>query len=272
MATTTKKLLSSKPKARESTRPSAKAQGKSSTRTAHEAALEAKTLLENLQLVDDLMSRRTLTGGKVALVNFQRSILHRLAVLHGHDAALLRTKTLSGASWVKKFPDSKSTSDLEATFSSNVDDFIDSMETAGANVSIGTTLRPKERAHLMHYSYLVAEGQIQPAAVPDLAGVDIEWDHGDAAASVKAAQDMVDGYAIVAAPALNSRHTEGKAIDMTISWSGALNLKDKSGSDTKITTTPRTGENADLVKVGKTFGVIKATFAGDPPHWSTDGH
>ena len=38
------------------------------------------------------------------------------------------------------------------------------------------------------------------------------------------------------------------------------------------TTTPRDGMNEILATVGATYGVIKAAFANDPPHWSNDGH
>lgn len=96
------------------------------------------------------------------------------------------------------------------------------------------------------------------------------WGH-DLAASKAAGEAMVTGYSIVAQPALNSRHTEGMAIDMTISWRETLTLKNKSGNDVVVSTTPRTGENTELVGVGKSFGVVKATFTGDPPHWSSDG-
>lgn len=235
------------------------------------AALESKTLLESLQLLDDLLSRPAAARGDVALLTFKRSVLARLADLHGHDLATLLAKSLSGVAWVAKFPDSKLTSDLDSTFSGGVDSFISSMTAAGASVSIGTTLRPKERAYLMHYAYRIANDSILPSAVPPMVGVDIEWDHGDLAASKAAAEAMVTGYSIVAQPALNSRHTEGKAIDMTISWRGTLTLKNKSGNDVVVSTTPRTGENTELVGVGKSFGVVKATFTGDPPHWSSDG-
>jgi hypothetical protein len=47
---------------------------------------------------------------------------------------------------------------------------------------------------------------------------------------------------------------------------------DANGTAKSIDSTPRTGMNADLIAVGATYGAIKATFAGDPPHWSTDGH
>ena len=46
-------------------------------------------------------------------------------------------------------------------------------------------------------------------------------------------------------------------------------IKNKSGVVTTISSTPRNGFNADLRRVGKTFGVTK--HPTDPPHWSTDG-
>ncbi|MCY1555605.1 hypothetical protein D9M68_922820 [compost metagenome] len=104
-----------------------------------------------------------------------------------------------------------------------------------------------------------------------MAGVDIEWDHGDEATSQKAAKAMVAGYNIVKEPSLTSRHSQKKAIDMTISWTGDLTIKNKDGTEVAISTEPLNGENDDLIAVGKTYSVIKATFSGDPPHWSTDG-
>ncbi len=238
----------------------------------HAVALEVQTLLESLRLLDELLSRTTLSDSQGTLLKVKRSILRRLDELHSAVAPTLATRSLSGGAWVAKFPDSKSTSDLDGAFATGVNDFIASMKAGGASVSIGTTKRPIERAYLMHYAYKIANNSIKPEDVPAMTGVDIEWVHDSLAASQRAAKDMVDGYGIVAQPALNSRHTEGKAIDMTILWNGTLKLKNKAGSEVSITTTPRNGENADLVKVGKTFDVIKATFSGDPPHWSSDGH
>ena len=80
---------------------------------------------------------------------------------------------------------------------------------------------------------------------------------------------MVNGYDIAFQPALKSRHVEGNAIDMTISWTGKLGIKNKSGALTTISSTPRNGFNAELRRVGKSFGVTK--HPTDPPHWSTDG-
>jgi hypothetical protein len=82
---------------------------------------------------------------------------------------------------------------------------------------------------------------------------------------------MVQGYDIVFKPVLTSRHTEGNAIDMDISWQGNLAITNAGGNTITITTTPRTGSgNAALQGVGASYGVRK--LATDPPHWSTDGH
>ncbi|MDR6202505.1 hypothetical protein [Paraburkholderia graminis] len=59
---------------------------------------------------------------------------------------------------------------------------------------------------------------------------------------------------------------------MTISWKGALKLTDGKGKQVTIDSAPRDGTNPDLSKVGLSFGVVKALFSGDPPHWSSDGH
>ncbi|MBP1848262.1 hypothetical protein J2046_006553 [Rhizobium petrolearium] len=220
----------------------------------------------------EVLSRLELAGGapanSVALRRKLEGVCH--AFVDGRIGIF--AKTPSGANWVNQFPGSTSTSDLDAAFRTGVNSFIAAMRSAGATVSIGTTLRPVERAYLMHYSWRIAKKEIDPANVPALAGVDIEWVHGTLAASRQAAQDMVDGYQIVAKPAYPTKHSDGTAIDMTISWTGTLAIVDNNGTSTSITTTPRTGMNTDLAVVGATYAVIKATFSGDPPHWSDDGH
>ena len=66
-------------------------------------------------------------------------------------------------------------------------------------------------------------------------GVDIQWDHADDAGSRRGAQEMVTGFALavppksVNAPATTSNHIVGKAIDMDITWSGTITVKDKNG-------------------------------------------
>jgi len=197
---------------------------------------------------------------------------HVLGQLDALQESLAVTKKLSGASWVNEFPDAKVTSALTKYFAAAVDKFIAAMKAGDASVSIDSTYRPLERAYLMHYSWLVSQKQVAAADVPAMTGVDIEWVHPTDAQSVQAAKDMVSAYHIVREPVLASRHTQRRAIDMTITWAGTLKIAKADGTSTSITTTPHSGENADLISVGGGYGVIKAKFAGDPPHWSDDGH
>lgn len=181
----------------------------------------------------------------------------------------------SGAQWCAKFPTSKLISDLTPDFAAKVMAFINAMEAGGVNVSISATYRPAERAYLMHWAWAVANNQADPAAVPVMDGVDIEWLHKNDAgtpdlhASILAAHAMIAGYGMAHAAALNSRHTERLAIDMTLSWEGVASIRDAEGNERHIGA-PRDGMNGSLWIVGKTYGVIK--LASDPPHFSSDGH
>lgn len=184
--------------------------------------------------------------------------------------------TLSGPEWVNRYPTSNSVTDLIEPFRTSVQKFLAALAKAGAQVSIAATFRPPQRAYLMHFSFLVSKGTVAPADVPPMPGVDIDWVHRDAAgnpdlaASRDAAAAMAAGYQIVFAPALTSRHTQGRAIDMDISWDGTLKMISANGVDAPIITAPRTGGNKSLQKIGAGFGVVK--LATDPPHWSDDGH
>lgn len=174
------------------------------------------------------------------------------------------------------FPGSQKVEDLDSDFQSKVKAFVAASKDAGAMTTITSTLRPKERAYLMHWSWKIVKQDFDPKQVPAMTGVDIEWWHGDAATSKAKAEEMVNGYGLQnlqVAPALNSRHTEGKAIDMQVTWSGDLKVKKKDGSIVTITSMPRDSTNADLIEVAKTYGVIHFTdVQKDKVHWSTDGH
>jgi len=184
-------------------------------------------------------------------------------------------KELSGVVWVSRFPDAKTTNELAGTFRSGCQAFIAAMEAGGAHVEVSSTRRPKERAHLMHYAWRIHKKTLNPQNVPSMAGVDIDWVHRRADGSINltasraAATAMVNAYDIAFQPALKSLHIDGKAIDMTISWSGSLSVADKSGKAVKIASTPRNGMNSDLRKVGASYGVKK--HPSDRPHWSTTG-
>lgn len=183
---------------------------------------------------------------------------------------------LSGPSWVSKFPTSRKIEDLAQPFRDKVARFIAAIKAGGAILTIADTLRPPERAYLMHFSFSIAREGLKASSVPVRAGVDIQWVHPDApnlpsaVASKNAAEQMVQGYGIAFKPALNSRHTEANAIDMSISWIGDLVVAKADGTSVTITSAPRDGNNASLHLVGASYGVIK--LATDPPHWSTDGH
>jgi hypothetical protein len=102
-------------------------------------------------------------------------------------------------------------------------------------------------------------------------GVNIDWAHGGSILAARdAARRMMADYEIQFPAALESRHTQRRAVDMTISWSGTLNVRDFDGQMHGIASGPRDGSNPELIKVGATFGVMK--LVSDPPHWSDDGH
>ena len=180
---------------------------------------------------------------------------------------------LSGKAWYSanqaKYPNSEKVGDLDGGFQGKVKEFIEALKDAGAKVKVSSTLRDASRAYVMHYSWKLAKGSVKPKDVPKRTGVDIEWDHGDDEKSKAAAQEMVSAFGIVYEPSLTSRHIEGKAIDMDITWGNVLKIKNKKGEDCEIKSTPKSGQNKELWAVGKTYGVIKK--ADDPPHWSTDG-
>jgi predicted chitinase len=184
-------------------------------------------------------------------------------------APALATPEKSGPQWVTRFPTSRSIDDLAQPFSSNVAAFTGAMRAAGATARIAATYRPKERAYLMHWAWDIAKLGVDPADVPAMAGVDIDWVHASLNQSKSAARAMVTAYGIVSRPSLNSRHTERRAIDMTISWQGDLTIARSSGSQLTINTQPRNGGNDQLRQVGREYGVIK--LPSDPPHWSDDG-
>ena len=177
----------------------------------------------------------------------------------------------AGPQWCARFPPSKSLDDLVPDFSDRVRAFLSQLAKAGASVSIADTYRTPERAYLMHWCCMIGGSGQDPHAVPPRPGVNIDWTCGNSTANAKAAaKQMMAGYQIQFPAALESRHTQRRAIDMTIGWNGTLNIRDFNGQNHAITSSPRNGSNPDLIKVGATFGVIK--LATDPPHWSDDGH
>lgn len=172
----------------------------------------------------------------------------------------------SGAQWCARFPTSVAVTNLAEPFRSNVIRFIEALRAGGLTEHVAATWRPAPRAWLMHWCCMIADSGQDPAAVPPLAGVAIDWAHGgDIAAARAAARAMKAGYGIAYPAALVSRHTQRRAIDMTVRWSGsAATVRDARGTAHIVRAV------SDLWPIGRTFGVIK--LESDPPHWSDDGH
>lgn len=188
----------------------------------------------------------------------------------GLDAAPPASLELSGPQWVSRFPGSRSIFDLKPPFLDKISKFHQALADAGANIKINATYRPPERAFLMHFAFRIARKGFDARSVPPMAGVNIQWFHGNAAASKNAAEQMVRAYGIAFAPSLRSRHTEGLAIDMTVTWAGTLRIKDAGGAVKNIGAPANGNTNSALHNVGRTYGVVK--LVSDPPHWSVDGH
>jgi hypothetical protein len=194
---------------------------------------------------------------------------------------LSRSRSLSGRQWITQFEGSTSLAALRLGFRKNVEAFVAALREAGAIVRVTATVRTAERAYLMHWSWRIVKQGFEPQKVPEMRGVDIEWAHKrpdgsySRQQSVAAAADMVRSFGIDGlgvAPALQSRHMEGRAVDMKIEWRGELAIKDAKGNVVRISTLPRSGRNSALHGVGATYGVIKYNRSGrDDPHWSDTG-
>lgn len=186
---------------------------------------------------------------------------------------------VSGPQWCDRFPGSADPKELESPFRESVLSFVTNLRASGATVNIAATYRPPERAWLMHYAcmiagYMGADGiyrELDPRMAPPATNaLAIDWTHGgNVEAARAAAKAMVAHYGIVYPAALTSRHTQRKAIDMHIAWTGTLTLVDFVGGIHAISAEPRDGTNEQLAIVGKTYNVVKNIT--DAPHWSTDG-
>ncbi|MDX2469138.1 MAG: hypothetical protein QNL04_01040, partial [SAR324 cluster bacterium] len=170
------------------------------------------------------------------------------------------TKYLSGARWHGEKLPKTGLESLKGNFKTNFTAFERWLKLNGSfDGASRFTLRPPERAWLMHHSWRIA-GQKRVKALEftyphfpeDEHGLGIIWDHGDAATSKQKAQEMVEKYAITYEPALKSLHTLGLAVDFkieTLSPEPLLTL-------TQVTTEQGKKFFTNLKKDGPKFGLL----------------
>lgn len=75
-------------------------------------------------------------------------------------------KKPSGRVWVSHFSGSHSVDLLSQPFRDNVKRFLESVKNAGINVVITFTLRPPERAYLMHWLWKLFRNLVMPKHIP----------------------------------------------------------------------------------------------------------
>lgn len=187
--------------------------------------------------------------------------------------------TKSGKYWVTwanvHALNSNKIDDLEQTFKASVNAFVKALRDAGATVDVSTTRRSAKRAYLFHWSWKISQGKCKASDATTLSGVDIDWNHGDDEKSKSGALEMVTGFGLAIPPqstnppSLTSNHIDGKAVDMTIKWTGNLSVKKKDGSIVTIAYSSNVNANTLLHQVGDSYGVKK--LKTDAPHWSYNG-
>lgn len=194
---------------------------------------------------------------------------------------------LSGPSWAGRFRDSSSVGALSGTFRNHVSAFIAAMRHAGIKVRPITTLRPAERAFLMHYSWLIAHRKLSPLRVPHFHAdrhhgpVAICWVHVGAHganihASIVAARKLATALGVVSmhgAPLLTTLRTEGLSIVMSTTWtSRKITITDATRHRVTIRSAPHNGLNKALIAVGATYLVIHFFKASQAMNdWSVNG-
>lgn len=184
---------------------------------------------------------------------------------------------LSGANWVQiantsGWVNSTDFAALDSSWGPSAQAFVDGLRSAGATVRVTSGLRHPNRAFLMHFAWGVAHGQYTPAqanARCQAQGIDINWDHGNLAASKAAAQALVGAFGLVRQASITSNHIHGKAMDIKIS-----NLPGSINMNGKTYTTQRGASNqsaaASVAPIGNDMGV-KWFGSGDWVHWSHNG-
>ena len=177
----------------------------------------------------------------------------------------------SGVQWVSRYMGSTSLDSCASGFKEDAKAFVGALRAAGINVSIEATYRPANRAYLMHYAAAICRGEANSNNIPKKEGVLIDWAHLDKngkpnpTAAKNAANAMRNAYGIGDNPvALNSNHTNGTAMDISISNYSGKSMAHADGTIHKISSFN------DIVRAGASWG-IRWFGSGDKVHWSRTG-
>jgi hypothetical protein len=208
-------------------------------------------------------------------------------------APLTDDERLSGPHW-KAIADARwggatpNISELKADFGTDLQAFIDMLAANSITVHLSSAFRPPERSYLFHYSSRIWWGTIKAKDVPPMDGVDIVWDHGNDAASRKAAEELARKFGIKKVAALRSNHNGGTAVDMSMTFTAntkneiSYELNGKTVTrKIKVDDEARYGDDnlskvisgiakRELSKAGADFGVKRAVD-NDIVHWSRSG-
>jgi hypothetical protein len=182
---------------------------------------------------------------------------------------------LSGAAWWQRnrtsHPESSSLSSLSESFRPKAETFLAALTAAGAKTHLSACFRSRSKGWLMHYSWQVAMGAVAPEDVPyDPEIPNIVWDHGDLARSRSGATEMKNIFHLAFKPKRDgSLHYAGNAIDVTISWTGTIKVKNQAGVEIDVSGPCDGASNTTLHAIGASYGVHK--LVGDAPHWSSTG-
>jgi hypothetical protein len=183
----------------------------------------------------------------------------------------------SGADWkaiadANGWINSVEFSALDAAWGPRAEAFVNGLRAAGAQVHIEAGLRHPNRAFLMHYAWGVAKAKYTPAQANTACrgrGIDIEWDHGNVAASRAAAQALVDAFGLVRQASITSNHIRGLAIDIAISdLPSSITMNGRTYTTRQGASGTAAAES--VAPIGKAMGVLWFGTR-DWVHWSHNG-
>jgi hypothetical protein len=156
------------------------------------------------------------------------------------------------------YPNSQDIDELESGFRLKTDDFVGSLRHARATLVVNSTRRNPIRADLMHYSWKVAYGELDPKDLPKRGGLAFEWDHGDLEKSRKGEEEMVKLFGMVHIAALSSGGRRG-SVARTELGGGEAGSSDRVGRKSQGTSVSRN------YRLGRSNCRVGHRFAGPGP-------